>query len=711
MSVAAPLEHSRPESTEAKTQSGSEPVWFDPERFRQPEFDAEQYVADLRRFVPLEGLSKQLDNHLGQLKQKLVEVINENYNAFVSLGSQLTGVEGAILRIGKPVQELKGKLDDICEKIQGERSALHSALEKRKQIAAAREKLELMQHAVQLEGKVEKLILEVKGAVSMDLDSKSSLLERVAGEVGKLDLLISQGKELPFIQGVEQRTKPAHEELRKHLASCLAASLAENCLPATFHLLHAFSLAGDLRAGEQVIRSVIVKPLVQEAIGAANGKPDLGTISEKLLAGLEQRCKALFDRVHSADSALQGFNFLGNAVAAELHLQLAENLPAVFSPGVPSIFHTSYKAVIRFLEGLEGYCKTSSAIESLRNCEPVGALLRRWNLQVYYTLRFQEIAGSVERCFREDQFSVASEDELQCEPMVIWWQGVRQCLADDVCLAPLLDSFVKLLLQLVSRLTIWVNAGIQEDPAPSSFPSTSEDRLLLHLDLTTLHERIHNHTAARLQQLLGPLVEEEVCTEIVDSVRLGASEFLACQEKILAKVVDAVSQACGEVLKKCVGTTVGTMFRAQNQAAPTQPSEYVKRILEPLLQLVENPKVEKSPQEVRSNLVSQVADRTCARYEESLHELLTILKKSRLSLKRIKSRASESASQGDDSDRRDLDGVFQQHFLDVKELGRILEGVGVEVGGLESFRKLWGLVAPQDQKEVDVCLSLEELRC
>lgn len=49
---------------------------------------------------------------------------------------------------------LQGRVNDVRSKIDGELSALHAALERRKQIGAAREKLELMQDAVQLEGKV-----------------------------------------------------------------------------------------------------------------------------------------------------------------------------------------------------------------------------------------------------------------------------------------------------------------------------------------------------------------------------------------------------------------------------------------------------------------------------------------------------------------------------------------------------------------------------
>lgn len=73
-----------------------------------------------------------------------------------------------------------------------------------------------------------------------------------------------------------------------------------------------------------------------------------------------------------------------------------------------------------------------------------------------------------------------------------------------------------------------------------------------------------------------------------------------------------------------------------------------------------------------------------------------------MSLKRIKSRASEPTDSGDSTNKSDLDNVLQQHFLDVQEMGKILMKIGINVKDLWSFRKLWELVAPQDQKEVTI---------
>ena len=122
------------------------PSWFKPGQVFDAEFDAEAYLSDLRRFVstphnnitaakpvyrhissfknfpmlpvlrimrgfyfqvPLETLSSQLQKYLVVLKGKLVEVINEDYNDFVSLSTKLVNVDGAVTQMQKPLLTLK----------------------------------------------------------------------------------------------------------------------------------------------------------------------------------------------------------------------------------------------------------------------------------------------------------------------------------------------------------------------------------------------------------------------------------------------------------------------------------------------------------------------------------------------------------------------------------------------------------------------------
>lgn len=57
--------------------------------------------------VPLEALSAELEAHLQVLRNRLVEVINEHYGDFVSLSSKLVNVDSAVIRMQKPLLEIK----------------------------------------------------------------------------------------------------------------------------------------------------------------------------------------------------------------------------------------------------------------------------------------------------------------------------------------------------------------------------------------------------------------------------------------------------------------------------------------------------------------------------------------------------------------------------------------------------------------------------
>ena len=65
--------------------------------------------ATLPLQVPLDTLSAELEAHLATLKQRLVEVINEDYADFVSLSGKLVNVDGAVLRMHRPLLEIQAR--------------------------------------------------------------------------------------------------------------------------------------------------------------------------------------------------------------------------------------------------------------------------------------------------------------------------------------------------------------------------------------------------------------------------------------------------------------------------------------------------------------------------------------------------------------------------------------------------------------------------
>ncbi|PNH09417.1 hypothetical protein TSOC_003943 [Tetrabaena socialis] len=57
--------------------------------------------------VPLATLQSELNTYLATLKTKLVEVINEDYSDYVGLSGRLANVEGSVVRMRKPLLELR----------------------------------------------------------------------------------------------------------------------------------------------------------------------------------------------------------------------------------------------------------------------------------------------------------------------------------------------------------------------------------------------------------------------------------------------------------------------------------------------------------------------------------------------------------------------------------------------------------------------------
>lgn len=68
---------------------------------------------------------------------------------------------------------------------------------------------------------------------------------------------------------------------------------------------------------------------------------------------------------------------------------LGTHRASAFSAGNPSAFREAYNATIAFLQGLESLCPTLGVVQSFRKHSSVMALMRKFNVSVYFTLRFQ----------------------------------------------------------------------------------------------------------------------------------------------------------------------------------------------------------------------------------------------------------------------------------------------------------------------------------
>ena len=100
------------------TSSGPSTLSFDKDDFAHPDYKVDEFIAKHRRAgVPLETLKEDLSLYLEVLETAMYDLINRDYQDFVSLSSNLVGLDTAIEDLSNPLNVLKQDVSNIQNKM------------------------------------------------------------------------------------------------------------------------------------------------------------------------------------------------------------------------------------------------------------------------------------------------------------------------------------------------------------------------------------------------------------------------------------------------------------------------------------------------------------------------------------------------------------------------------------------------------------------
>ncbi|GBF98792.1 hypothetical protein Rsub_11374 [Raphidocelis subcapitata] len=765
--------------------ASARPPWLKPERFEDPAFNAEAVVADLRRHVPLNVAKGELQAYMLTLKEQLIEVLNQDFGDYVALAPRLGAVDGAVVRMKQPLLDIRAKLDAVRDGIVAELESLQQGLERRKEIAAARATLELMQEVAHVASKVEKLLSEVVAAAAPpgggllsvdgaeatavpaggggDPDAHARLLERVAAEVSRLSFLSNKGKGLAFVATMERRIQAARLQLSSHLSAALAAAIAGKQWAAAGHCLRAYVELGDVPAGEATLRSALAAPLAADAVRAAKARlasepgargREVALVADAAIEGLHERAGPLLATLLAPGSGMGAFDVLGAVVLQEVTQALAEGLPGAFSPGNPASFHSNFLAGQRLLASLESLAQTRASVERLRASDAAAAFARRWNLPAYYSLQYQDIAGAFEAAAREPRLAAAAAagageegaPTLRLAVGAALWEALRRCTSDAVFLAPLGDRFLRLVCQLAARYASWARdaaaarreaaanpaaaaaAAAAMPPAPGAHGApgspmapvapaavgpeawaggvATEELLSVCCDADSLQQLLQGPLLQRLRALMAGL-PSEAGGRVDEAFARAAAQIGDASDEVLRAAAEEVADRCVAVVRQLKGITA--TYRMTSKGPPTRHSHYVSGVLAPLAAALDAAAASGAgagaargpppPPRVSAALAAAVFDSVNARYRQLAEELLSGVRKTESSLKRLKKGRPGGADGGGGGDSAgsemsDSEKICLQLFLDAQEHGRQAARFGINAAGAESFRALLAAVTP-----------------
>uniref|UniRef100_A0A0D6R2N2 Conserved oligomeric Golgi complex subunit 2 n=1 Tax=Araucaria cunninghamii TaxID=56994 RepID=A0A0D6R2N2_ARACU len=727
-----------------------QPLWFKKEVFMLPDFDSESYIADLRRFVALDTLRAELRGHLAQLKNELVELINRDYADFVNLSTKLVDVEGAVLRMRTPLSELRAKISSVKGSVESSLVALQNGLQRRAHASASREILELLLDTCHVISKVEKLMVELQsmpeeGVIShIEPGNKSSfgngnvveiaenganleetrsmLLERIASEMNRLKFYIARAQNLPFIQNMEKRIQNASLTLEKSLGRCFEIGLECHDESVIYNCLRAYAAIDNTKGAEETFRSTIVAPYIQKVIPSTPSREVVGGSVDKLEEDyqqiktfVEKDCKFLLDITASANSGLHVFNFLANSVLKEVMSAIQKGKASALSPGKPAEFLVNYKSSMEFLTFLEGFCLSKSAVGEFR-LQPVYIdFVKQWNLGAYFTLRFQEIATSLDSALATTSIIPVHNSQhhqdgvlaLTLKESIVLLECLHRCWQDDVYIASIADKFLRLTLQLLSRYSTWLSTGLaackkgngnSSTSGEVAFVATPEDLVFVRHDVDLIVKEVNG---SFLENVLGLLTScsVEVLALVKQSILHASQSLLDFMPTILDVMIEAVVEKSVEVLRQLKGITA--TYRMTNKPLPVRHSPYVSGVLQPLKAFLEGERAIYLTEEARNELLQSTAERITGRYNELAWELVTVARKTESSLQRIRQGAQKRGGAGTDSldsNISDTDKICMQLFLDVQEYGRRLSAIGVAAAKIPAYTSLWQCVAPPDKQ-------------
>ncbi|RUP19393.1 hypothetical protein BC936DRAFT_139317, partial [Jimgerdemannia flammicorona] len=462
--------------------------------------------------------------------------------------------------------------------------------------------------------------------------------------------------------------------------------------------LRTYAIIDQTRAAEGVIREEMVVPVLEKIITRTSldlptptntPATQLAILYGKVVSFVSQRASPLLDITHRVLRGT-GYEILVNAVWVEVAERIARDVPSIFAPGRAEVFHKNYTVTMSFVNTLESHCASQRSLLYMRAHPSYVEFMKRWQLPVYFQLRFKEISTRVEdACVASVEFppvgaGTGAAPDATTQPALAATRAILaaidQCWSDDVFIYCLSHRFWKLTLQLIKRYKLWLEttfgeldelvAGQAQGPAGEA--AEAEDEIVLLRQLVVIGfdvEGVVEKVRTKYYGVITPKLPESMQDEqsLNDSITSSLTRLTSDHLPDLhRKTTTILTRRCLDTLK--LVRTITSQYHYTNRPPPRDHSPFVPAILRPFVAFVEQ-----NGEYLRERRIVEfatvVAEAVTTRYCAIVQEMLSALKRTEESLKRLKSRRGAQVVGGGEKALSDEDKIRLQCLLDVSKFG------------------------------------------
>ncbi|XP_075144620.1 conserved oligomeric Golgi complex subunit 2 [Haematobia irritans] len=675
------------------TRESGEKLCFDKNEFLKTNFSVDDFLHKNRNVSSLELLRDDLGLYLKSLRASMIDLINEDYADFVSLSANLVGLDQSIDTIQIPLEQFREEILSIQAMIDDNVTEIRNKLETKRQLRDLRRNLQSLKKVYETTRKLEDLLAHQLRDEAGLVDLERAALDLVQLKFNEKfcsDYLNSEKQ-----TNIRRLEAEVHKKLRALLGESLKTANA-SCSESLERCLRIYITLDACSVAELAFKEDTVAPYMSEILSehSLQQTPQgLAGIYSKVLNFISLHMTDLLRLTQYTDK-LHGFNFVVNSFWSDVEMRLENHMSSIFAPGNSEVFYAKYKCTRDFLSKIEELLANEESVEVFRQHKQTKSFQARWNLPVYFQICFQEIAGKFEATLEpplsaDSLYTNPSHFQLKTFSNAI--QAIESCWSEGVYLPELFPKFYKLHIQILLRLSKWINVVL------NLITSKSIDTTALKLKNSILLTALHSD----INKLLGSLTDQELqvvsqnlkplsmpklqqnqlnliknaVSKSFDDMKNTFSENLI---KIQQALVDNLVQECGPENVKQVND-LPRLYRKTNRDVPTRCSSYVDHILKPLKTFKEEFCGKMLDETIVRSILEQVLNRITADYMVVVKEVLTSVQKTEESLRRLrnlKGQQSALSTSSNSTTMSDDDKIRLQLRVDISSWTNELSKLG-----------------------------------
>lgn len=688
--------------------AGPADLCFDKNEFMKKTFSVDEFLHENRNAGSLEIIRDDLGVYLKVLRSAMIELINQDYADFVDLSANLIGLDQQISGIGTPLEKLKDEILAVKEALEGTMREISDCLQQKKAMRGYKKSLQSLGKVQGALVKLESLLKPVEGK---EQGINPTLLERAALESIQLQFNIKFCRQF-LNDKQQQQSELMKASLLDQLKTYFLQTLAQNNLDGLERCLRIYCTLDECRTAEEVFKVEIVSPYMSRVVSESslqNSPQGLTGIYNQILDFMSLHMKNLLT-LTKKNGKVKGYNFIVNSFWTEVERRMETNMSSIFAPGNPEAFYQKYKCTLEFLERIELIIEDPNEANGFKAHPQYKSFQIRWNLPVYFQIRFQEIGSNLEKsCNREldtakftaQQISASQFNLIQFS---IALTCISNCWQQGIYLPQLFHRFFKLTLQLLSRTTSWIDTAIAFNfPAPVD-PQTPPLRLKL---LATLFSDINN-LSKKIPQIVNLILEKSPSSLGLDASQLdeiffdNRSMLTTKLNRLQTLIVQELVQASISHIKQV--SDIPRLYRKTNRDVPSKCCPYMELLIQPSRCFRERYTGMVGDERLKEFLANVYTSLTL-NYYQAVDEVLTSVQKTEESLRRLKNlrdrnvnppTATTLASTGNSTADRaaisDDDKIRLQLQVDVIHYVQEIETIGLARGEIEKLDELVQLV-------------------